>query len=239
MQILPPMRILALETSGTGGSVAALASDKLLAELSLEAPRRSAQVLAPAMRDVLRQAGWKPRDVQIVAVTVGPGSFTGLRIGVTAAKLLAYAVGADIVGVNTLEAIAGQTPADVQRVAVAIDAQRGQVYAAELARREGGGFDWIQETAIVDADAWLARLSEGVTASGPALAKLASRLPHGIRALPAEVWTPMAQSVGQVALAHYLAGRRDDVFQLVPMYLRASAAEEKWDAGHGRPDKTP
>jgi tRNA threonylcarbamoyladenosine biosynthesis protein TsaB len=168
----------------------------------LESPRRSAQALAPALDDVLRQAGWKPRDVQLVAVTVGPGSFTGLRIGVTTAKTLAYAVGADIIGVNTLEVIACQTPIDVSRVAVAIDAQRRQVYAAEFTRTEGGALDWVEETAIVDAEAWLAGLNERAAASGPALSTLAAGCDESCRQTP----TPRL-SGRPIAM-----GRRDDVF---------------------------
>jgi tRNA threonylcarbamoyladenosine biosynthesis protein TsaB len=235
VQNLASLRILALETSGTAASVAALAGDKLLAEWSLEPPRRSAQALAPAIADVLRLAGWKPGDVQLVAVTIGPGSFTGLRIGVTTAKMLAYAVGAEIIGVNTLEVIASQTSIDVPRVSVAIDAQRGQVYAAQFARGDVGGLVRVKETAIVDGDLWLAGLNEGMTASGPALATLAARLPRGIHAASEDFWMPTARSTGKVALAHFAAGRRDDVFQLLPLYLRTSAAEEKWEAKGGTP----
>lgn len=233
VQLHVPLRILAFETSGAGASLAVLVGNNLLADWSLEPPQRSAQALAPAMSDLLRSVGWKPSDVQLVAVTIGPGSFTGLRVGLTTAKTLAYAVGADIVAVNTLEVIASQAPADVRRVAVAVDAQRGQVYAAQFARSGEGKLEWVEQTAIVDADAWLTGLSDQVVASGPGLATLATRLPDGITALPKELWTPSARSVARVALAHHVAGRRDDVFQLVPLYLRNSAAEEKWDAKGG------
>jgi tRNA threonylcarbamoyladenosine biosynthesis protein TsaB len=103
------MRILALETSDQTGSVAALDGDNLLEELILEQSQRSAQSLAPAMQNLLRRVGWQPSDVQLVAVSVGPGSFTGLRVGVTAAKVFAYAVGAEVLGINTLEVIVAGT----------------------------------------------------------------------------------------------------------------------------------
>ncbi len=229
------MRILALETSGSAGEVAALVDDTLLAEVRLAAGQRTAQSLAPAIRDLLSQVGWKLADVQLVAVSVGPGSFTGLRIGVTTAKTFAYAVGAEVLGVDTLEVIASQAPADLPRVAAAIDAQRGQVYAAEFARDESGDLRRIRETAIVDAAAWLDSLSGRVALSGPALATLGAQLPRGVRIVPAELWQPTARSVGRLALARYAAGRRDDVFQLVPLYLRRSAAEEKWETRGGTP----
>ena len=76
------------------------------------------------MLALLKQVGWRPDDVQLVAVSVGPGSFTGLRVGVTAAKVFAYAVGAEVLGVDTLEAIAAASPDDVAEVSAVIDAQR-------------------------------------------------------------------------------------------------------------------
>jgi tRNA threonylcarbamoyl adenosine modification protein YeaZ len=108
------MRILALETTDKTGSVAAMADGNLLAELTLEPTQRSAQSLAPALQQLLQQVGWQPADVQLVAVSIGPGSFTGLRVGVTAAKVFAYAVGAEVLGISTLEAIAANT-ADLGR----------------------------------------------------------------------------------------------------------------------------
>jgi tRNA threonylcarbamoyladenosine biosynthesis protein TsaB len=100
------MRILAIETTDKTGSVAAMADDNLLADLMLDRTQRSAQSLAPAISRLLKQVGWLPSDVQLVGVSIGPGSFTGLRVGVTAAKVFAYAVGAEVLGVNTLEAVA-------------------------------------------------------------------------------------------------------------------------------------
>jgi tRNA threonylcarbamoyladenosine biosynthesis protein TsaB len=113
------MRILAIETTDKTGSVAAMADDNLLADLMLDRTQRSAQSLAPAISRLLKQVGWLPADVQLVAVSIGPGSFTGLRVGVTAAKVFAYAVGAEVLGVNTLEAVAanaqGSTAGDDPR----------------------------------------------------------------------------------------------------------------------------
>ena len=85
----------------------------LLAELSLDHTQRSAQSLAPAIEALLTQVGWLPRDVQLVAVSVGPGSFTGLRVGVTTAKVFAYAVGAEVLGIDTLEAHRRRSPGRV------------------------------------------------------------------------------------------------------------------------------
>ena len=107
------MIVLALETSALAGSVALFHGDRLLVQRELDSTRRSAQTLAPALAELLAAAGLTPRDVRLVATTVGPGSFTGLRVGVTTAKTFAYAVGAEVLGLNTLEVIAAQTPSEL------------------------------------------------------------------------------------------------------------------------------
>ena len=108
----------------------------------------------------MKQVGWRPRDVQLVAVSIGPGSFTGLRVGVTAAKVFAYAVGAEVLGVNTLEAIAANCAgtAIATTMSVVIDAQRGEVVVQSFVRQPDGWFEPAGPEELVDADAWLARL---------------------------------------------------------------------------------
>lgn len=227
-------RILALETSGTAGSVAALDEGQIRAEIPLKSGQRSAQSLAPAMQEILRQVGWQSRDVQLVAITVGPGSFTGLRVGVTTAKAFVYATGAEVIGVNTLDCLARQAPVEAARVAVAIDAYRGQVFARHYERAALGVLVPIDGAAIVDNDAWLASLLPGSWVSGPGLFKLASHVPAGVNVVTADLWQPRASVVGQVGWDRFAAGERDDLWRLMPLYLRRSAAEEKWQASHGQ-----
>jgi tRNA threonylcarbamoyladenosine biosynthesis protein TsaB len=221
------MKILALETSGQAGTVALLDGAALIAERSLPTDERNAKTLAPTIQEILAAARWTPPDVRLVAVAVGPGSFTGLRVGVTTAKTFAYAVRAEVIGVNTLEAIAAQAPPDVSRLAVVFDAQRQQVFAAEFVRGAAGDFNWARETAIVDNNQWLAKLDPAVALSGPGLEKLIARLPANISVVGREQWQPRAATVGRLGWRFYQAGRRDDVWRLVPQYFRRSAAEEK------------
>lgn len=213
--------------------MALLDNDSLLAELPLNAGQRSAQSLAPAIAEVLATAGRRAAEVQLVAITVGPGSFTSLRVGVTTAKAFAYAVGAEVLGVDTLEAIAAETTraagdadADGLTIAAAIDAQRGDVYAARF-RACGNQLDRLTATAICPAGEWLASLESGWQATGPALESLGARLPAGVLDAPRDAWMPTAATVGRLAAAKYAAGCRDDLWKLAPVYLRKSAAEEK------------
>ncbi len=259
------MRILALETTDKTGTVAALDGSNLLAEMTLEPTRRSAQTLAPAIQSLLSQVGWRPPDVQLVGVSIGPGSFTGLRVGVTMAKVLAYAVGAEVLGVDTLEAVAaaayggpeegkrGQAPyvrsthravpangacplfpsqpgAAVGTLAVVADALRGDVIAQSFAGRPGGIVEPLGPQELIPAETWLARLAPGVRVAGPALMKLADRLPPGAGAMDRQYWFPQAVWVGRLTARHYALGRRDNVWRLAPRYFRRAAAEEKWEA---------
>jgi tRNA threonylcarbamoyladenosine biosynthesis protein TsaB len=222
------LRILAIETSSAAGSVAALSDGNRLAELRLNPSQRGAQSLAPALAELLRQAGWRPRDVQLVAVSVGPGSFTALRVGVTTAKTFTYAVSAEVLAVDTLEVIAARVEVPAGgTISTVIDAQRGDVYTAHFRRLAPDTLERVQPTTILAADKWIAELSSDIVVSGPALEKLAARLPGAIRVAAQDVWSPSAEAVARLAIAKYAAGRRDDVWRLVPQYLRASAAEEK------------
>lgn len=226
------MLILALETSSLAGSVALLADDNLLAERMLPTGRRSAVTLAPAIDELLQSAGRRSADVQLVAVTIGPGSFTGLRVGVTTAKTFAYAAGCEVLGLDTLEVIAwqskpqpaiGLTGPEIHSI---LEAQRKELYLARF-RWAVDELTRIEANRIVAADAWLAALTPDTVVTGAALGRLEERLPPGVVAAPPEHRDPRASTVGRLALRDYQRGRRDDLWKLSPHYLRPSAAEEK------------
>lgn len=223
------MRILALETSGASGSVALFDNGQVLAEARLDPAEKSTRVLAPAIKRLLAEAGWKPAEINLVAVAVGPGSFTGLRVGVTTAKTFAYAVGAEVLGVTTLELIASQALAGAQckPIAAAIDAQRGDVYTATFHPLTELQFETIEPAAIRQSSDWIAALPPGTFVTGPALEKLLPQLPEGVAAASREHWFPLASTVGRLAASKYATGQRDDLWRLAPLYLRLSAAEEK------------
>ena len=232
------MRILAIETSGSAGSVAALDGGLPLAQLDLDPQLRSARTLAPGLQQVLREVGWAPAEVQLLAIGLGPGSFTGLRLGVMTAKAFAYATGAAILGIGTLDAIAWRAPAEAGTIAVGIDAQRGEVYCGSFTREPAGATaaagarDVVAAgpVDIVAAARWIDSLPAGCVVTGPALAKLAESLPAGLPPAPRESWQPTAAAVGQLAALRAARGARDDVWKLAPLYLRRSAAEEKWQS---------
>ena len=228
-------RVLALETSGMAGSVAALDDDRVVVERELDPARRTAQTLVPLIRDVLQQVGWQPATVNLVAVTSGPGSFTGLRIGVTTAKTFAYATGAGVIGVNTLAVIArgvlaGQSSRSptlsTGPLWVVVNAERDQLFVALFGYHEGG-WQEIEPTRILDVGTWLSGLTAGSMVAGPGLKGIVDRIPAGVQVVPESVWMPRAAEVGREGLLGFQAGKGAQWWSLVPSYFRESAAVEK------------
>ena len=223
------MLTLALETSGRLGAAALLDNDQIVAARELAATQRTAEALVPLIHDLLLELDRRAADLELIGVTVGPGSFTGLRIGVTLAKTLAYACGAAVVGVNSLEVIAVQTLLDAEHDACCcvMDAHRSQLFTGSYRRDSNGQVVEAQATRIETVDDWLGSLTAGICVAGPVLARLKDRLPTGCVVSPAASWAPRPQTVGQLARRRQLSGSTDDLWPLAPAYYRASAAEEK------------
>lgn len=218
------MRILALETSGIGGSIALADGVRTLRETPLPAGQRSARTLAPTIRQTLLDCGWKLADVEVIAVTVGPGSFTGLRVGVVTAKTLAYVTGCQIAAVNTLEALAQQAATPGGEITTILDAQRGEYFAASWRMNAAGELEPLEPSRIVS----LEELLQGTrgTLAGPVVTRLADQLPKTIRRITIE---PQASAVATLGDRLAQRGEITDPFALVPFYLRRTAAEEQWD----------
>ncbi len=170
--------------------------------------------------------GWKPSQLELICVTTGPGSFTGLRIGVTTAKTLAYATGAKLVGVHTLAAMVAGLEFSAPRLWAILDAQRQELF---VARFEPNWQEQTPTTQVLPVDLWLEQLRPGEVVSGPPLKKLAGRMPEGVRIADEKHWPPKAEQVGQLGFSAFQAGHTIDPMQLVPHYYRKSAAEEKAD----------
>jgi tRNA threonylcarbamoyladenosine biosynthesis protein TsaB len=219
-------RLLLLETSGRSGFVGLAEGAELRGLRRLDETRRHTRDLAPATAELLAAQGWKPRDLSGVIVSRGPGSYTGLRVGIMSAKTLAYAVGCTLVGVETFAVIADQAPAEVNRVDVLADAQQDKVYVQPFGRTASG---WrpLNALAVKPFAEWLTGRSAEAWASGPGLHRLAAQLPAGVPVIEAASWDPQPESLLRLGLARHTAGERDDPFALEPLYLRPSAAEEQ------------
>ena len=218
---------LGIDTSGQAGSIGLLRGDSVLEERSLSATgRRHARTLVAEVRSVLVGHGAGPRDCGLVAVSVGPGSFTGLRVGVVFAKTFGYLTGAPLAAVDTFAAIAANSPATVNRVWVLEDAQRGALFAGLYERSGDGGFASICETEILPEQEVAARSRSDEFFTGPGVKRLSEELRLSDRCLPESYATPRGAVVAAIGRQEYEAGRSVDPFALVPHYIRRSAAEE-------------
>ncbi len=221
------MNIRALETSSFYGSVAGLVDGALILHHELRTDQRTAQSLAPAVARILQDLNWRPRDVDLIAVTQGPGSFTGLRVGVTLAKTMAYALGAQVLGVHTLDVIATQAPTGHAKLSCVLDAHRQQAFCKSFRRGDGQSWEAGDDTRTIGIDQYVAELTPDIAVSGPLAKKIRTLVGAEITFVDEARWSPSATTVGQLAWREYSAGRRDDVWKLVPSYYRPSAAEEK------------
>ncbi len=200
-------------------------------------PRRHGAGLVPSIRDLLRSAGLRPADLAAIGVGLGPGSFTGLRIGLAAAKTLAYAVGCPLYGLDSLEAIAGNAPADALKVAAVLDAQRGDLFAADFARdNPGGPLRRVGPTRIERADLWPDTLEPGTLVLGPPLGRAEPAWPARISRGGPDLGYPGGHVLIELTRARIDAGAEPESWFVEPAYVRRSAAEEKAEAaGRGLP----
>ena len=221
-------RFLIVETSHRVGKVALALGAAIVAERALDESRRHARDLAPAAQQLLRQQGWRARDLDAVIVSCGPGSYTGLRVGLMSAKTLAYATGCALLAIETFQAIYQHVCAEHQNIDVIADAQQDNIYA----RRFG---TFAEPLTIVPFEMWLeSALALHVVVTGPGLESFADRLPPALTMLPRETWLSQPTSLLKIGRARFLNGERDDPFVVEPLYLRASSAEETWHKLHPR-----
>src|SRR5436190_10032393 len=127
-------RALAVETSGRIGSIALIDGDSILAEEQFAHGLANAAQILPIIDRLCRSRDWKPFDLRELYVSVGPGSFTGLRIGVTLCKTIAFATGAKIVAVPTARVLAENAPPEAQNLIIVLDAKREQIFTARFRR---------------------------------------------------------------------------------------------------------
>ncbi|OWK44374.1 tRNA (adenosine(37)-N6)-threonylcarbamoyltransferase complex dimerization subunit type 1 TsaB [Fimbriiglobus ruber] len=216
---------LILETSGRGGRVGLAIGGQLAGTVELDPARRHNRDLAPAGDALLKAAGLAPKDLFGVAVSVGPGSYTGLRVGVMSAKMLAYATGCRLVAVPTFHAIAEQSPAETMAVDVIADALQGHVYVQRF-HKAGAVWTPIDELRIVPVVNWAESTNPQVWVSGPGLTTYDAAIPSFVPRVPPADRVPGLAAVLKVGLMlPALAG--DAILQLEPIYLRGSSAEEK------------
>ena len=213
----------------------------MLETVVFSAHLRHAAELLPTMDLLCRRHGVAPRRIEEVYVSAGPGSFTGLRIGLTVARTLAWANGAGVVRVPTLDVVAQnalELPHRPEDLVVLLDAKRGRVYAAAF-RLEAQRYHRLAEPAEWEIAALAGGLPAGCAALGEGIAYHRAAVDGvGLTVLPDELSRPRAEVVQRLGSAQAAAGCFDALAALVPTYVRRPEAEEVWERRHAksRPD---
>ena len=233
------MSILAIDTASSVSSVAVASEGKLQAEVTVEAGRTHSETLLSHIEGALSFAGVERSALTGVAVSIGPGSFTGLRIGLATAKAIAYGLGIPLVGVSTLAALALAVPvSDVHTLAL-MDAQKGNAYAGLYEWRDGSLHEVrpVRVAPLAEAIAEAADRGKPVLLTGELAVKKRARLgnlPDNVTLAPAHLLTARASHVAWLGIARLAAGERDDLMTLEPFYIRRSEAEVLWEKRHGK-----
>ena len=226
------MKILAIDSTAGVASVAVCEGERLLGSFNVNNGLTQSELLLPMVEALLRTLKLSFSDIELLAATVGPGSFTGVRIGAALIKGLAFGRDIPCVGVSTLEALAENLAPLTGVYAPAMDARRAQVYNA-LFRYEGGELKRLTEDRAIAASelaAELAELSEPVYISGDGYGVLrAAMAAAGLTPseAPPELIPSSAYSVARVAKRKYDAGEYTTDLALSPTYLRLPQAERE------------
>jgi tRNA threonylcarbamoyladenosine biosynthesis protein TsaB len=216
---------LILETSGRGARIGLVRKGELKHTAELDAARRHAREMIPTIGAMLSAEALRPTNLTGIVVSRGPGSYTGLRVGLATAKALAYATGCQLRAVDTFQAIAWQTPRERDRAWVLADALQNQVYAQEFALRHDG---WLPagQLEILAVGALAARVPVGAWLSGPGVAVYGAQFPPANPRVVEADREPRVESA--FAVSRWLQPlAREELFSLEPLYLRGSSAEEK------------
>ncbi len=209
------MRMLALDTTTPVMGVALLEDGHLVSQISVRSRKSTSSRLFPIVDEALSLAGWDKGDVDVVALAVGPGSFTGVRVGVAAVKGMAYALGVKVVSVSTLEAMAYTVPVEGRLLFPLLDARRGQFYGA-MFRWLKGSCERLTEDMLLSRED-VERIAGSVLFVGDAASTL------GYPSVPCQ---GIACEVGMVAFGKAVRGEFTPLGELRPVYLRPSDAEE-------------
>jgi len=229
------MILLALDTSSIVATVALMEDDKLIGEYTINHKRTHSQKLMPMIAELLESCETDMEHVHYVAVAEGPGSFTGLRIGVATAKGLAHAMNIPVVGISTLDALAFNLPFCHGLICPILDARRGQVYTA-VYKWDDEVLHIIEEPMAITieelADKLLFR-PEKVIFVGDGIQEnkelLLQKLGERVIIAPQSARMPKAAAVAQLALQKIQSGQVQSFYELTPEYLRKSEAERQYE----------
>lgn len=219
------MTILGIEAATRVASVAVVSEEKILAEISQEAKLTHSETLLPQIEQALNIAAVEKIDA--VSISIGPGSFTGLRIGLATAKALSYAWQVKIIGVPTLQAISYHFPTSNAVVIPMLDAQKNRAYFQKFKNCRALSGIAIKSIDEIVSDA--GKIDAEIFLCGDVLNKIKIELPPNVKIAPVNCRMPRAVNVALFGKNLIDAGEISNVMNIEPLYIRRSEAEELWE----------
>lgn len=228
------MKILGIDTSSMAASVAVIEDNKLICEYTINTKKTHSQKLMPMIENMLELSDLSIREMDAVAICEGPGSFTGLRIGMATAKAIAHVNDIPVIGVNSLEILAANMNLCDKKICSILDAQRNQVYTGRY-QYEGTKLTEIKEIGIELIDDLLKELSESDEKwiiVGEAVYKYEDKIKEieNIEIPAASNNVTKSSSLCSVAKEKYDEGKDIyNCYNINPLYIRKSQAEEQYE----------
>jgi len=230
------VKILGIDTSTSCGSIGLMDDEKVISDYLLDIPVTHSERLLGAIELVLREARCPIETLDGWAISLGPGSFTGLRIGVSTVKGLAFATGKPVVGVSTLDVLASQIPPTTYLICPILDARKKEVYAAFYRYGEGNSLKRLSAHLAIRPDDLAEKIKEQTIFLGNGVKTyrefLLSILPSLVIFPPAPLHLSHGSTVAKLGYELLKKGESLDISAFAPIYVRPSEAEIKWQETH-------
>lgn len=223
------IKVLAIDTAGDTGSVALIEDDQLLGEYLFSGARTHSEKLLSMIDRLLTDHGCPVQRVDLIAVSSGPGSFTGLRVGISTAQGIALAEGKDLMGVPTLEVIAYQACGHREQICPMIDLRGPEIFTALYRSAGSGALQRLKDETVCEPESWLAGIKDRTVFLGSGACRyqkqITTFLGDAAHILPPDAGIPKASTVAHLARQRYLQHARNELHTIAPVYARPPDAE--------------
>lgn len=232
------MRILGIDTATYCGGIGLIDDDAVVAEYAFHRDETPSAQLVPSIEALLKEARLDLGGIDGMAISLGPGSFTGLRVGLSAVKGLALAIERPVAGVPTLDALAAQLPPTTAQICPIVDARKGEVYTALYKQGKNGNVEQLIPYQVLPP----ARLLEALPLQETVFVGdevevygelIVERLGDKALFAPPHLRCLRGTTVAELGLRRLMHGEGDDIASLAPIYVRPSDAEITWAKAHG------
>jgi tRNA threonylcarbamoyladenosine biosynthesis protein TsaB len=230
------MRILGVDTSTSCGSVGLINVGEVISDYLLNIPVTHSERLLGAIETVLREAHWSIENIDGWAISLGPGSFTGLRIGLSTVKGLAFATGKPVAGISTLDVLASQIAPTPYLICPILDARKKEVYTAFYRYEKACSLKRLSPYQTMRPEDLVQKIKEQTIFLGDGVKTykgfLLNSLPSWSIFPPASLHFPHGSIVAKLGSELLQKGKGLDISTLIPIYVRSSEAEMKWKETH-------